>query len=197
MILSKEEIKRQIAAGRITITPLVPRFFTENGIDLHLGRNLYIIDPQYSGDIIDPKKDITHFFKPFTMDEKGLVLYPGTFVLGVTVEHTSVPHNVPVMEGNSTNGRMGLETHICAGMGDKGFKGHWTVEIKAVEKIIIYPGMPVGQLVFHMVNGDGGENYGDKPVNYNNSFSKDPWPVLPNLHKKPEKFFDFEKDWGE
>lgn len=198
MILSKQELERQITTGRIGITPLVPRFFTENGIDLHLSHNLFILAPEFDGDVIDPKEDVRHFFKPYTMTtDGGYVLNPGTFVLGVTVEHTHVPNHVPIMEGNSTNGRMGLETHICAGMGDKGFSGHWTVEMRATRPIRIYPGMPVGQLVFFMVNGDGNEDYGAKAVNYNNEFSAAPWPVLPNLHMKPQKFFDFEKDWNQ
>ena len=146
---------------------------------------------------MDPKQDVTRFFKPFTMNEKGIILYPGTFILGVTVEHTSVPNHVPTMHGMSTNGRMGLEAHICAGMGDIGFDGHWTIEGRSTRPILIYPGMPIGQLIFTSVNGSGGELYGEKKVSYNNSFSENPWPVLPNLHKKPEKFFDFDKDWGE
>ena len=194
MILTKKEIVDQINAGDITITPFVERFLTPNGYDLHLGRNLIILSSAFDGDVMDPKQDLSHFYERFTMSDSGYLLQPGTFVLGVTVEHTQTPYHVPIMEGNSTNGRMGLETHICAGMGDIGFSGFWTTEMRATKPVRIYPGMPIGQLVFFQTSDNGGEAYGDKPVSYNNEITENPWPVIPNLHLKPEKFFDFEND---
>jgi hypothetical protein len=49
---------------------------------------------------------------------------------------------------------------------------------------IVYPNMPIGQIVFHEVKGLISDTYDKKEVNYNNLFSEKPEPVKPNLHKK-------------
>ena len=85
---------------------------------------------------------------------------------------------------------MGLETHICAGAGDAGFCGYWTLEIKAVTDIVLYPGMPIGQLVYHSIDGEVTEKYGDRQLSYNNLITDNPMPVIPNLYAKPYKFYN-------
>ena len=59
---------------------------------------------------------------------------------------------MPVIQGKSSLGRLGLFVHVTAGFGDVGFKGHWTLELIAVQKIKIYPGMKIAQIVYHEIS---------------------------------------------
>ena len=61
---------------------------------------------------------------------------------------------VPMMEGRSSIGRLGLFVHVTAGFGDVGFCGYWTLEMFAVQPIRIYPGVSICQIFYHQVTGD-------------------------------------------
>jgi dCTP deaminase len=61
---------------------------------------------------------------------------------------------VPMLEGRSSIGRLGLFVHVTAGFGDVGFKGFWTLEIFCVQPIKIYAGVEICQLFYHTIDGD-------------------------------------------
>lgn len=63
---------------------------------------------------------------------------------------------------NSSLGRLGMSIHVTAGKGDVGFCNHWTMEITVVYPLIVYAGMPVGQLIWHEVTQPPEVAYGDK-----------------------------------
>jgi dCTP deaminase len=86
--------------------------------------------------------------------KSGRLLYPGGLYLGRTVEHTETKRFVPMIEGRSSVGRLGIFVHVTAGFGDIGFSGTWTLEITVVKPVIIYPFVPICQLYFHTVEGD-------------------------------------------
>ncbi len=67
------------------------------------------------------------------------MLDPGRLYLGRTYERTETHNLVPMLEGRSSIGRLGLFVHITAGFGDVGFCGYWTLEMFAVQPIRIYP----------------------------------------------------------
>ncbi len=79
---------------------------------------------------------------------EGLILQPNVIYLASTVEYTETLRHVPVIQGKSSLGRLGLFVHVTAGFGDVGFKGHWTLELIAVQRIKIYPGMKIAQIVY-------------------------------------------------
>jgi len=62
-----------------------------------------------------------------------MVLAPGQLFLGRTVERTETHGLVPMIEGRSSIGRLGLFVHVTAGFGDVGFCGFWTLEMFAVQ----------------------------------------------------------------
>jgi dCTP deaminase len=66
--------------------------------------------------------------KRITIPEEGLVLKPNTLYLGRTNEFTKTDRYVPMLEGRSSTGRLGLFIHVTAGFGDIGFAGYWTLE---------------------------------------------------------------------
>ena len=88
----------------------------------------------------------------------GLVLEPNRLYLGRTVEHTETKNLVPMLEGRSSIGRLGLFVHVTAGFGDVGFRGFWTLEIFCVQPIKIYPNVEICQVYYHTIEGEH-ENY--------------------------------------
>jgi dCTP deaminase len=61
---------------------------------------------------------------------------------------------VPFLEGKSSTGRLGIDIHATAGKGDVGFCNTWTLEISCAQPVRIYAGMPIGQLIYFVVEGD-------------------------------------------
>jgi dCTP deaminase len=94
--------------------------------------------------------------------EEGLVLTPNQLYLGRTIERTETHNLVPMIEGRSSIGRLGLFVHVTAGFGDVGFCGYWTLEMFAVQPVKIYPRVPICQIFFHQIAGDITEYSSDK-----------------------------------
>ena len=86
--------------------------------------------------------------------EEGMVLSPNQLYLGRTVERTETHNLVPMIEGRSSVGRLGLFVHVTAGFGDVGFAGYWTLEMFAVQPVRIYPGVAICQIFYHQIAGD-------------------------------------------
>lgn len=148
MILSGKEIERQVAAGNIVITPYDPAKINPNSYNLTLHHELLV----YENEILDMKQD--NPAKRIVIPPEGLVLEPGRLYLGRTREYTKTDRFVPMLEGRSSTGRLGLFVHITAGFGDVGFAGYWTLEIFCVQPIRIYPEVEVCQIHYHAIEGD-------------------------------------------
>jgi dCTP deaminase len=148
MILSDSEILKEIDKGNIVITPFKIDCLGSNSYDVHLGSKLAV----YDSIILDAKKH--NKINYFDIPEEGILLCPNNLYLGTTIEHTETYKHVPILEGKSSTGRLGITIHVTAGLGDVNFKGNWVLEITVVHPIIIYAGMPIGQLVYHTVKGD-------------------------------------------
>ena len=196
MILSRKSIEAQMNYGNIVIDPFYPEQLGPNSYDLHLGKTLLELrlpetDSDYSGEawFLDVKRDIAADYHNVEINKEtgGFLLLPGTLYLGVTAEYTESRAHVPIMEGKSSLGRMGIESHVCAGMGDVGFCGYWTLEIRVTVPTILYPGMPIGQIVWHTVDGMVDTDY-KETGSYNNLKVENPKPGIPNLWKKLNQF---------
>ncbi|SMO59999.1 dCTP deaminase [Solitalea koreensis] len=148
MILSDKRILEEIENGTIVIEPYDRKFLGTNSYDVHLGKHLAV----YVNRELDARKHnaIEHFEIP----EEGFVLQPNTLYLGVTEEYTETHAHVPFLEGKSSTGRLGIDIHATAGKGDVGFCNTWTLEISCAQPVRIYAGMPIGQLIYFVVEGD-------------------------------------------
>lgn len=148
MILTDKSILAEMEAGRIVIEPFQAKSLGTNSYDVHLSKHLAM----YTGDVLDAKQHnpIRHVEIP----EEGYVLQPGTLYLGSTLEYTETHAHVPFLEGKSSIGRLGIDIHATAGKGDVGFCNHWTLEISCIMPVRVYAGMPVGQLIYFLVEGD-------------------------------------------
>jgi dCTP deaminase len=155
MILSDQKILAAIEDGRIVIEPFRRNCLGTNSYDVHLGKTM----ATYEDRILDARKhNQIHYFE---LPEEGYVLHPGTLYLGVTEEYTESHHAVPFLEGKSSVGRLGIDIHATAGKGDVGFCNTWTLEISCIQPVRVYPGMPIGQLIYFGVEGDI-QNYYNK-----------------------------------
>lgn len=97
--------------------------------------------------------------------EEGIVLEPNKLYLGRTHEYTKTKCFVPMLEGRSSIGRLGLFIHVTAGFGDVGFAGYWTLEMFCVQPIRIYAGVEICQIYFHTVLGEADSYNGGKYQN--------------------------------
>ncbi len=147
MILSGKEIFRQLNKN-IIIEPFNQKQLGPNSYNLRLHHELLTYDEQ----VLDMKKD--HKITKINIPETGIVLEPGKLYLGRTVEYTATDNYVPMLEGRSSIGRLGLFVRITAGFGDVGFKGFWTLEIMCAQPIRIYPGVEICQIFYHTIEGD-------------------------------------------
>jgi dCTP deaminase len=148
MILSGLEIKRQMDAGNIIIEPYSESRLNPNSYNLRLHNELLV----YTDDILDMKK--LPDSKRITIPEDGLVLEPRRLYLGRTYEKTATNGFVPMLEGRSSVGRLGLYIHVTAGFGDVGFSGYWTLEIQCIQPIRVYPMVEICQIYYHSLMGD-------------------------------------------
>lgn len=146
MILSGKEIKNKLGK-QIIIDPFNEKQLGPNSYNLRLHNELMVYDEP----VLDMKKK--HNTKSLIIPPEGLVLETGKLYLGRTMEYTQTDGYVPMLEGRSSIGRLGLFIHITAGFGDVGFNGFWTLEIFCVQPIRIYPGVEICQIFYHSIEG--------------------------------------------
>ena len=174
MILSgKEIIKRQ--GKDIEIKPFNLDQVNPNSYNLRLHNEMLV----YDEDVLDMKKQ--NAYHKIIIPEDGLLLTPGKLYLGRTVEHTRTDRFVPMLEGRSSVGRLGLCIHITAGFGDVGFNGFWTLELYCVQPIRIYPNVEICQIYYHTIDGDYDKYESGK---YNNNESVQPSMLYKDFLKK-------------
>ncbi len=157
MILTDAEILNFIESKAIVVEPFRPECLGTNSYDVHLGSTLGL----YTDETLDSKKH--NKIKYVEIPAEGYVLMPDQFYLGVTEEYTETHNHVPFLEGKSSIGRLGIDIHATAGKGDVGFCNHWTLEISVKKPVRVYPGMPIGQLIYFEIKGDINNYYNKKP----------------------------------
>ena len=147
--------------GEIVIDPFDDRCLGGNSYDVHLGETILFYETHGGKTPLDCAKP------PQVVETRihagSMLLRPGMLYLGVTEEYTENHRYVPYLDGKSSIGRLGISIHATAGRGDVGFYGHWTCEITVVHPVIVYVGMPIGQLTFHTVRDDVERLYAEKP----------------------------------
>ena len=146
MILSGLEIAERIGKD-IDINPYNSDQLNPNSYNLRLHDELLV----YDSPVLDMK--VENEVSRLTIPSTGLKLEPGKLYLGRTVEHTRTDTLVPMLEGRSSIGRLGMFVHVTAGFGDVGFNGFWTLEIFVVQPLIIYPNVEICQIYYHHLDG--------------------------------------------
>lgn len=147
MLLSGKEIQRHLG-DQIIIDPYHPSQLNPNSYNLRLADELLV----YHTPTLDMKRE--NRTRRLIIPEDGLILQPGRLYLGRTVEYTKTDGFVPMLEGRSSVGRLGLFIHVTAGFGDVGFAGYWTLEMFCVHPIVVYPNVEICQIYYHTIQGE-------------------------------------------
>ena len=181
-IITGPEIISAIHREDIYITPFEPGLVNPASVDLRLGDEVSIYEDWVDCSAADHHKfvdeayEVTHFdgnglvgggymsfvqdikkparTREFKMNEEvGWVLKPGILYLMHTEERICTTKYVPVLDGKSSIGRLGIQVHITAGYGDPGFDGQYTLEVVVTHPVRVYPGMRFCQMRFHTMVG--------------------------------------------
>ena len=172
MILSGHEIKRELGTN-IVIDPFDESNLNPNSYNLSLHDELMV----YEELVLDMRK--ANRVRRVVIPPEGFVLQPNQLYLGRTAERTETHNLVPMIEGRSSVGRLGLFVHVTAGFGDVGFCGYWTLEMFAIGPVRIYPGVPICQIFYHDIRGQFDEYASDK---YQHNTDIQPSLLFKELH---------------
>jgi dCTP deaminase len=163
MVLSDRDIKAELEAGRIVITPLDLKDVQPASVDVRLGNNFRIFRNS-SHTVIDPTVSQPGLTEEIVVPEgEAFILHPGQFALGTTLERIGIPDDIlGKLEGKSTLGRLGLMIHSTAGYVDPGWDGELTLELSNVATlpIMLRPGMRIGQMSFERMSSPVERPYG-------------------------------------
>ena len=165
MILSGLKIAEEVKAGHIYISDFDEKRLNPNSYNLRLADKIILYKTEYRskniydegvtynrGKILDMKKQ--NQYQICQIPKDGLILEPNVLYLARTMERTRTDCYVPMLEGRSSVGRLGIFIHATAGFGDVGFDGYWTLELSCVQPVRIYPGVEICQIYYHTIDGD-------------------------------------------
>lgn len=148
MIMNSQQIRKLIEIG---ILEADEKHVGPSSIDVHLGNKVFV-EKWNERRIVDPARGEGPAMEEKIIDEKGIILTPGEFVLGSIVEVMRLPAWISAeFRLCSTSARCGLE-HALAVWIDPGFDGRITLELKnslRFNDMILRAGDRIGQLIFH------------------------------------------------
>lgn len=158
MMLTGKQIKLAQEQGYLSISDFDEKRLNPNSYNLRLADELVMYGGWIVSDhsmelltasLLDMKEN--NMWVKTTIPPEGFLLKPGIVYLGRTMEYTETHKFVPMLEGRSSVGRLGISVHSTAGFGDIGFCGYWTLEISCVQPVRIYPGVEICQIYYHTV----------------------------------------------
>jgi dCTP deaminase len=153
MILCDTEIRALCEEG--LVDPYDPALVNPASLDVRLGENLLVEVP------------LTAQMQPFSIkgytEEHPFLLPPKEFILAETIETFFLPSFLAGQFAlKSSRARSGIE-HLMAGYCDPGWQGSkLTLELqnaRAIHPVALWPGMRIGQIVFHRMSATPAEDY--------------------------------------
>lgn len=164
MLLSGDEIQRRMGDG-LLIDPFDPDRLNPNSYNLSLHDELLVYE-EVVLDAASPNR-----YRRLDIPPEGLTLQPNMLYLGRTTERTETHGMVPMIQGRSSLGRLGLFINPGGSLGDSGYCGTWTLEMHCVQPVRIYPQMQICQIYYMQLQGKCAEYCSDK---YQNSVDIQP-----------------------
>ena len=159
MILSRDEILREVEAGRIKIEPFERKNLSTASIDLTVSRSFRRLvrneDPIEVNVEVDYRNpSITRLVE---VPQGGFIeVAPQETLLGITQERIGLPDDVcGWFEGRSRFARLGLLVHISAGFMQPGTFNNQVLEISNMSPrpLRLFPGTPLCQFIFQRTAG--------------------------------------------
>lgn len=153
------------------VVPFDRKLVNPASLDVRLGDNL-MIESMYQEDLL--RMDISN-----RTEDAPYLLMPGHFCLAETLEIFNIPDDISCQFVlKSSRARDGVN-HLLAGWIDPGWHGsRLTLELKNERRhcpIKLWPGLKIGQLVFHVMNNTPQHSYAETG-HYNNHLT-----VMPNV----------------
>lgn len=155
MILTRDAIHRELAAGRLALDPFTSDQVGPASIDLHLGDEIRVMadgkEPVAVTDDADYRTSgtVRTLTPPY-------VLQPGETILGITRERIRLPGDVAGwLEGRSRFARLGLMIHVTAGFIAPGVDSRQVLEMSNVahRPLVIHAGVRLCQIVLQRCEG--------------------------------------------
>lgn len=170
-VLNGEEIKHCMRNDNYDEKLLVTPLLTEEqigpaSIDIRLGASIIVPQKTYVDRQDVTEREIIQEVEQSLYEKIRLryfqkfVLHPNELILGVTFEYIALPNNIfATIASRSSWGRLGLIVATASAV-QPGFKGCLTLELINLSEspIALYPGLLVGQLIFHKVETPKGES---------------------------------------
>jgi len=188
VLLSDQDLRKEVESGRLLLDPFDVEMVQPSSIDVRLDRFFRVFNnTKYTH--IDPSLQQDELTSMVEAPEgEPFVLHPGEFVLGSTYEMVTLPDDLAGrLEGKSSLGRLGLLTHSTAGFIDPGFSGHITLELSNVANlpITLHPGMKIGQLCLFKLSSPAEHPYGSKQAGSRYQGQRGPTPsrAYLNFHR--------------
>lgn len=175
MILTGDEIEREWKQGRITIHPFINEQVNPNSYNFRLGPTLRV----YSGDVLDAGS--CNEFSELEIPEEGLVLEPDRLYLAHTIEVLGSDHYAPTFAARSSIARLGIFINLSASLGDIGYKGQWTLQLYTINRVRVYAGINIGQMMWWKPTG--------RIELYNGKYQGAIGPRVSDIHKDFYKQF--------
>ena len=157
-VLSRNKILDYIAKGTLEITPFDKNQVGPVSIDLTLGnsfrvfkkvREVFHVTEEINYDKITEVIEVK--------DGEHLLLMPGELVHGITKEKLKLPNNLAGrIEGRSRFARIGLMTHVTAGLLQPGCNNKQVLEISNMSPmpIALHPGTKICQVILEEIKGE-------------------------------------------
>jgi dCTP deaminase len=158
MLLSGQEILRRNDSD-LLIEPFSEDRLNPNSYNLALHDELLVYE-EVVLDAASPNR-----YRRLEIPPQGLTLQPNMLYLGRTVEYTETRSFVPMIQGRSSLGRLGLFINPGGSVGDVGYCGTWTLEMHCVQPVRIYPNMQVCQIYYLSLEGEADSYCSDKYQN--------------------------------
>lgn len=156
MILTGEQIDKEVKNGNICIEPYDRSMLNPNSYNYRLANVIYKV----TDEVVDSKCATS--YEKILLPKSGYCLQPGTLYLGSTLERIGSDIYSMQLIGRSSIGRLGLFLQISAPLGHVGTFHCWTLELKVVQPLIVYPRMKIGQISFWRVLGKNNLPYEGK-----------------------------------
>ncbi len=148
MILTKDEILKEIKNGRIVITPFNKKQIGPASIDLSLGDEFRVVKKYKKPIEIREKTNLKNLGK--LIKTKKYILKAGEFVQAITKEKIKLPEDIcGLLMGRSRFARAGLAIHATAAFIQPGINNKQVLEIKNLSQndLVLYSGEKICQLI--------------------------------------------------
>jgi len=146
-MLTAHAIQEARLQGQISICPFHEDQLQANSYDLTLAPTVV----QLLGTHFDLTKEPPCVEVPVSGGR--LILDGGGCYLATHNEYVGASNLIMMLHGRSTLARYFVSIHETAGFGDVGYRGHWTMEIYPKRDIVLYVGMRIAQISFHLPVG--------------------------------------------